>query len=80
MQVRAIQDGFFKGSRIRAGKVFNIPKGTKLGKWMEEISLSQTGASPEKEPETFSEVNAIEKDSPKEEAAKKALASKAPSK
>lgn len=36
-QVRALTDGFYNGSRIRAGKVFAISDGHKLGKWMEEI-------------------------------------------
>jgi hypothetical protein len=36
-KVRALQDGFVHGRRIRKGKVFDLPKGLKPGKWMQEV-------------------------------------------
>lgn len=32
MKVKAIEVGFFNGSRVRAGQVFEVPEGTK-GSW-----------------------------------------------
>jgi hypothetical protein len=84
MQVRAIQDGFYKGKRVRAGAIFDFPEGQKLGKWMEEIKIQKpiVGKAPVKEPTTFSEVNAGSGQgaSAKEDAVKKALAGKNPAK
>lgn len=82
MQVRAIRDGFYKGVRIRAGKVFNIADGV-VGKWFEPVSLAKpvaAKAEPES-PTTLSEMAAAaDKNNPKAAAIKKAMASKNPAK
>lgn len=82
MQVRALKDGFYKGRRVRAGAVFEVAEGIK-GKWFEPVGLSKPAAAKAApSPTTFNEMNAAAaaKDTPKEAAIKKALASKAPAK
>ncbi len=45
VEVRARLDGFYKGSRIRAGSTFFVADGTKLGKWMEPVTKAEKPAA-----------------------------------
>lgn len=59
MLVRALTDGFF-GTRRRAGTVFDIPDGTKLGRWMEKVKgVKAPLAEPKADatPSSWSEAN-----------------------
>ena len=73
MKVRAKEMGFYNGSRIRAGVVFELLEGHKPAKWMEVVDADaapavavepakvrgKPGPKPKaKEPETFAELNA----------------------
>lgn len=62
MKVKALQDGFFDGSRIRAGKVFDVPEGTKA-KWFVPMAEFKAPAAPTKgrqEPRTLAEAAKVE--------------------
>lgn len=57
MKVKALQTGFFGGTRIRAGQEFDVPKGTK-GSWfvaLEEFK-APAGAKVKAELKTLSEI------------------------
>jgi hypothetical protein len=58
MKVKALQPGFFNGSRVRAGEVFEVPAGTK-GTWFvatEEYKAPPAKAKPASAPKTLSEL------------------------
>ena len=59
MRVIALSDGFFRGSRIRAGAVFEVPDGS-TGKWFIPADAAPTPRArkpkAEKAPETYSEL------------------------
>ena len=58
MRVIATSDGFINGSRIRAGRIFEVPDGTQ-GKWFVPADAApkpKRGPKSEKVPDTFSEV------------------------
>lgn len=53
---RAEEDGFYRGSRIRKGAVFNLRDGDKVGTWMVEASAPVAEAkADEADPQTLSE-------------------------
>lgn len=63
MKVRAKELGFYGGVRVKAGTVFELAEGVKLGKWMEKVASDEpeTGKKSGKkvasdEPETMSEI------------------------
>lgn len=43
MRVIAKQVGFYNGSRVRVGQVFEVPEGTK-GKWFEPVPVAEVEA------------------------------------
>lgn len=64
MKAKAIEDGFYRGSRIRGGSVieFSLPEGGKLPKWLVPVELAPAPKKPgRKPPQTFSEINAENK-------------------
>lgn len=61
MQVRAIETGFFGGSRIRPGQEFDVPEGTKASWFAPVAELKAADVAPKgkgktKAPETLSEL------------------------
>lgn len=58
MKVKALQAGFFNGSRVRAGQDFEVPAGTK-GSWfvpLEEFKAPAKAKPAKARPETLSEL------------------------
>lgn len=58
MKVKALQPGFFGGSRIRAGQEFEVPSGTK-GSWflpVAEVKAPEEKKGGKKAPTTLSEM------------------------
>jgi hypothetical protein len=37
IKVKALTNGFYDGSRVRSGAIFEIPDKSVLGKWMEVV-------------------------------------------
>jgi hypothetical protein len=44
MKVKALEIGFYRGDRKRAGAVFTLVAGDKPGKWMEVLEAEQPKA------------------------------------
>jgi len=61
MKVKALQTGFFGGSRIREGQEFDVPDGTK-GTWFVTVgehaaqAAKAPKAKPKAQPQTLSEL------------------------
>lgn len=67
MKVRATKPGVFR-IRRRPGDVFDVPEGTNLGSWLEEVKEGEEQKPRKKRkvepkpPETFSELTERDKD------------------
>lgn len=57
IKVKALQPGFFNGSRVRAGQEFEVPEGTK-GSWFVALGeyKAPAPAKPKAQPKTLSEI------------------------